>query len=75
MTAPTRQDHPKVYIAANADGSWDAFVEGVGFRANVRLPQATEFIRAYKGWVRGTVPCWDRQCGEWTSEIDIAEGT
>lgn len=64
---------PEAYIEDDGDGYYTAYVDGVGFRANVSLPMATAFIRDETLRRTGSVPCFDRQRQEWTSEIDIAE--
>ena len=65
---------PAVYVAANCDGTFSAFVQGEGF-ADVRRPsEALAFIRKVTGRQTGCVPLLDRATGKWDSELDLAEG-
>lgn len=65
--------------AAKADGFiqvsgklYSAFVPGNGFRANVSLSSALEFIRTETGRQSGAVPCFDEQTRQWISEFDLS---
>lgn len=65
---------PTEYIAANSDGTFDAFVGGKGFTANRTLNSALRWIREQTGRTSGPVPCFDRTDRDWTSEYDLTEG-
>lgn len=60
------------YIRAHDGGLYTAFVNGRGFRANVSLASALDFIRAETGLASGAVPCFDETTKEWASELDLA---
>lgn len=74
MATQTSTNKPPAYVAANDDGTFDAFVEGKGFAANCRLPAALAFIRRATGKQTGWVPLLLRSSGEWDSELDLAKG-
>ena len=72
MTTTTTK--PDAYITDEGDGTFTAFVKDHGFRANVRMSLAIDYIRRETGRSSGSVPCWDKQRQCWDSELDIAEG-
>ena len=65
---------PPYYIASNSDGTFTAYVEGKGFRANSTLARCLAFIREQTGLTHGAVPVRCLATGEWVSEFDLAEG-
>lgn len=74
---PTRANHPPVYIAINPAGSYDVHIDtarGPIVTRRERLWQATRDVRVFTDRNTGSVPCFDRATGQWTSEIDIAAG-
>ena len=65
---------PPIYIKDHGDGTYTAFVEGCGFRANSRLPECLDFIRRESGRASGAVPVWCQAEQCWTSEFELREG-
>lgn len=61
---------PRLYIAINTDGTFDAFVSGKGFRANVTIESALRYLCDNGGLVSGdAVPIYNRAADTWSEQV------